>query len=170
LQSALRINHTGHPQAFARYLQDDLHQLGILRHQGDFLMAMHEIADGKPHASSKLPTRVEEGKIALFKATARHDSDRQRVPHRQRCRNTGGRNQTKRTRFLRHLHIEHDVAALGQGRSGISRNRDQLQTKAVVNDRKDPQNFFGLATVRNRDEHIAAGDHTQIAVCGVGWV
>ncbi len=131
---------------------------------------MHQRFDAR-QLLAELSARMKTGKVFFLEAAPFGQRHRQRIAERQHCRRGRSRRESERASLFRHRAVEHDVSSLRQrgkltavaGKHGIACHRDQLHFQPLDR-RQQRKQFFGLATVRKCDHHVAARDHAEIAV------
>jgi hypothetical protein len=112
------------------------------------------------------PPGWERAKSSAPKAARVEQGDRQCIAEGQCRGGAGGGGEIQRAGFLVDAGVEVDVGFLGEGGGFVAGNGDQLAAEAL-HQRHDGQQFVVLARIGNRDQHVVAGDHAQVAVHGL---
>jgi hypothetical protein len=113
--------------------------------------------------------RVGAREVLLGESARLEDRDGERIAHRERCGGAGRGREVERAGLGRHAHVERDRGVARQRRGSISGQCDQRDVEAL-DDRQDGQQLLGLARVRDREHHVAGGDHADVAVHGLARV
>jgi hypothetical protein len=112
--------------------------------------------------SSSLRPRAPPG-CENAKSSAEKQRDRQRVPHHQCHGGTGGRREVERAGLDFHADVEVHVGQARQGRFGLAGHGDQSRAHAL-DQRQDREDLGRGAGIRQRQHHVLAGDHAEVAM------
>ena len=107
------------------------------------------------------------GEIGLFKAPRLHQGHSNGIAKNKRVQGRGRRRQVQRAGLAINRDIKGDLGGLRQAAACRRRHRDDPRIEPLKGG-EDPDNFLGLARIRNQDHHIAAPHHAKIAMNGLG--
>ena len=108
-------------------------------------------------------------KILLLEPTLLEQRDGQGVAHCERRGRARRRRKSHGAGLFCDGHIQRDGAILGQRRTHSADDRHNRNAHAL-HEGQELQNFLRLSAIRNRNEHIAARQHAEVAVEPFGWM
>ncbi len=118
-------------------------------------------------ASAQCATGVRAGEVVGAESARVQQSHSQRVAHRQCGGGAGGGGEAQRAGFGSDAGIEVGVGLPRQRRGRVASHGDQFGALAL-DQRHDHRQFVGFAAVGQRQQHVAAGDHAEVAVGRLG--
>ena len=128
---------------------------------------MHEVGHAEQRPPAQRAARVERRVIVGPETAQVQQRHRERVADRQR----GGRRRRGRqihgTGFLGHAHVEDHLALARERRLGIAGQQHDRYAQSLER-RQDGEHLVGLARVRQRQHHVPARHHAEIAVNAFG--
>ena len=164
-QPAVGVDYRGHAQAFAAHFQQRVAQAGIRTDAWNVVAGMHHIRDVQQQPAAERAGRMRTREVLGSEAAGFEQCDRERIAHRQRSGGAGCRRQRQRAGFGGHADVQMQVGFAGHGRLRSAGHRDH-QVALALEHRQQGQDFVGFAGIRQREHHVAVGDHAQIAVTG----
>jgi len=135
----------------------------------DVTRGTHDVVDMREQLAAQRTTRVRARKVLGAETAGVEQRHRERVPQRKLRRGAGGRGEVERAGLLRHAVRQHQIGVRRQRRLGPAGHADQRHAQALQG-RQDGRQLVALAGVGNRQHHVAAGDHAEVAVAGLGGV
>ena len=109
--------------------------------------------------------RVGTGEILFIETARLHHRHRQRVAHHQRVDGAGGWRQMHRAGLALHGDIQHRFCRQRQRRGGFAGHRQQ-RNAFFFQPRHDEIQLFRATGVGDKQHHVAAIEHAEIAVQG----
>ena len=163
--AVLSVDHGGHAQPLTRHLQQrDCHRR-TWRNFRQTVTAVHHIGNLQQQPAAQRTARMRHREVFGGETTGVEQGDRQRIPHRQRGRGRRGGREVHRASLLVDRHVQMDVGHLRHRRVRLARHRDQRRAHAL-DQRQDRHDLGGFARIADRQYHVLARDHAQVAMAG----
>nr|GEU28522.1 hypothetical protein [Tanacetum cinerariifolium] len=159
-RAVVGIHDGGHAHALLGDFQQRIDQLDVGLHLGHVGAAAHDVAHVREQAAAQRATGVGAGKIFFLEAAQIEQRDGQRVAQRQRDGGGRGGRQVHRARFFFDGHVQVDVGDIGQARTGLAGDGNDLAAHAFYHGQNRHQ-LAAFARVRDGDERVVGSDHAQ---------
>ncbi len=118
-------------------------------------------------ALAQLAAGVERGKVLGAEAFAERDGDGQSVAEGEHGGGGGGRREAEAAGFGGNRAVEGDGAGCGEGRLHVADEGDEGVAHALQSG-QEAQDLLGFAAGGEGDDHVAFGDHAEVAMDGFG--
>ena len=128
----------------------------------------HQVGDPEQPLSD-LATRVEQGEVLQLEPFPDAQGHRERVAHGQRRGCAGSGRQAKVAGLAGDAGVEAEVGRPAQGRVGVAGQHHQRQ-RQPLDVLEEAEDLRGFAGVGEGHDHVARGQHAQVAVDGLGGV
>ena len=157
---------TTQPNFLLRHLHHRVRHLGADGDEGDFVAGPHDLGQMRQRRA-ELAGGVEAAEVVRREAPRFQEGDRKRIADRKLKERGGRRRQSMRAGFGDFRQGQHHVRVASQWRAFARREGDQRNGEAarIGNDAFE---LGALARPRHGQHDIAAGDHAEIAVVGLG--
>ena len=128
----------------------------------------HQVGGRQRQLLAQGARRVIQGEVGRRDAAAFHPHCRQGIAIGHRHRGAGGGGQVQRADLPIHTRLQHHIAAEGQGRVGTTDDGDP--SGALRFRCGSTSQFRGFAAVGEQQANVLRGNHTEIAMQGIGGV
>ena len=121
----------------------------------------------REQAPPERAARMRAREILGAEALGVEQGDRERIAQGQRRGGARSGGEVQRTGLLVHARVQVHVGFARQRRIGIAGDRDQARPLAFEQGH-DGEQFLAFARVGQRDQHVVARDHADVAVARLG--
>ena len=160
------IDH-GHAEVLVGHLADEVAERRSECHAG--YAGAHAVFDAPEQFAPECSARVIDGEILCAEVALLHEADHECIAHKERGSGGCGGCQAEGACFVVHVDGEGVVGTCCERRLQVARDGNDAAADAV-DGVDDIENLVGLTAVADEHRHIVGGNHTKVAVHGLGSI
>ena len=157
------VDDRGHPETLARHLEQAVGERGLGRDARHVRAGPHHVRDPQQQPPAEIAGRMRSREVLLGESAGLQQRDRERIADRERGGRARGRREIQGAGFRRHTDLEVHRRGARQRRMRAAGQRDQRHAETLDHG-NDREHLVGLAGVRQRQQHVVADDHPDVAV------